>query len=59
MSDLSYSVELLQQETYKMLGYERNYIKQQQLKQQFIMKRVMILSHCIVLLYGRSRKKRI
>jgi hypothetical protein len=32
-------VELLQQETYKMLGYERNSVKQQQMKQQFIQKR--------------------
>ena len=33
-------VEVLQQETYKVLGYERNSIKQQQMKQQFIQKRV-------------------
>ena len=36
------SLESLQQETYKMLGYERNYTKQQQLKQQFLLKRVSI-----------------
>lgn len=34
------SLESLQQETYKMLGYERNYTKQQQMKQQFLLKRV-------------------
>ena len=34
------SVEALQQETYKLLGYERNSTKQIQLKQQFIAKRV-------------------
>ncbi len=34
------SVETLQQETYKLLGYERSAFKQFQLKQQLIQKRV-------------------
>lgn len=39
------SVEALQQETYKLLGYERNSTKQIQLKQQFIAKRKEENSH--------------
>ena len=34
------SVESLQQETYRLLGYEKNLAKQTQLKQQFLAKRV-------------------
>ena len=36
------SVDSLQQETYRLLGYEKNLAKQAQLKQQFLQKRVSI-----------------
>jgi hypothetical protein len=34
------SVDSLQQETYRLLGYEKNLAKQSQLKNQFLQKRV-------------------
>ena len=34
------SVENLQQDAYRLLGYEKNLAKQTQLKQQFLQKRV-------------------
>lgn len=37
------SVENLQQETYRLLGYEKNLAKQTQLKQQFLSKRVSLV----------------
>ena len=40
------SVETLQQETYKLLGYERSAFKQLQIKQQFLLKRVSN-SNCV------------
>ena len=48
MQLLMESIESLQQETYKLLGYERNLAKQQQIKQQFIQKRVTDERHTTV-----------
>ena len=40
MQLLMSSVECLQQDTYRLLGYEKSLAKQQQAKQQFLARRV-------------------
>ena len=40
MQLLMNSVECLQQDTYRLLGYEKSLAKQQQAKQQFLARRV-------------------
>lgn len=59
------SMDSLQQETYRLLGYEKNLAKQTQLKQQFLQKRVktpIVVQMCVVVVgpdlcdgFGRSK----
>ena len=55
MQLLMTSVDCLQQDTYRLLGYEKTVAKQIQAKQQFLIRRVCNLVH-VISLYPRSNQ---